>query len=82
MLAPYCDRLVPTASVAPQWSGDGARFWYRYGARYVLVEPASGLRRDAFDHERLAAALSQASGRAVGPRRGAADDFRAVGVQG
>ncbi|MBP2367538.1 S9 family peptidase [Pseudonocardia parietis] len=65
MLAPYRDRLIPTATVVPQWSGDGARFWYRSGARHILVEPASGLRRDAFDHERLAAELSQASGRAV-----------------
>ena len=65
MLAPYRDRLIPTAAVVPQWSGDGARFRYRAGARHILVDPASGLRRDAFDHERLAAELSQASGRAV-----------------
>ncbi|MFC4564147.1 DPP IV N-terminal domain-containing protein [Nocardiopsis mangrovi] len=65
MLAPYRARLMPRAAVVPQWSDDGARFRYRSGARHVMVDPAAGTRRDAFDHERLAAALSQASGHAV-----------------
>lgn len=65
MLAPYRARLLPRAAVVPRWSGDGTRFWYLSGTRHVVVEPASGARRDAFDHERLAAALSHASGHAV-----------------
>src|SRR5690606_3323246 len=40
-------------------------FWYRVGSRYIAVDPAAGTRRDAFDHDRLAAALSEASGTAV-----------------
>lgn len=65
MLAPYRSRLIPQAAVAPQWSGDGTRFWYSSGTRHIVVDPAAGIRRDAFDHDRLAAALTQASGRAV-----------------
>lgn len=76
MLAPYRDRLLPQAAVVPHWSDDGARFWYRSGAYHVLVDPAAGTRRNACDHERLAAALSQASGRAV-----AADDLPLASVE-
>ncbi|MFE6384719.1 S9 family peptidase [Nocardiopsis dassonvillei] len=65
MLAPHRARLIPQAAVAPQWSSDGTRFWYRSGTRHIVVDPAAGTRRDAFDHERLAAALSQGSGHAV-----------------
>lgn len=55
MLAPYRDRLLPQAAVVPPWSDDGARFRYGSGARHVLDDSAAGTRRDAFDHERLAA---------------------------
>ncbi|GAB3480839.1 S9 family peptidase [Nocardiopsis coralliicola] len=65
MLAPYRARLIPQAAVEPQWLGGGERFWYGSGARYVMVDPAAGTRRDAFDHERLAGALTRASGHAV-----------------
>ncbi|MEV1292725.1 DPP IV N-terminal domain-containing protein [Pseudonocardia sp. NPDC049635] len=65
MLAPYRARLIPNASVVPEWSADGARFRYRSGGRHVLVDPAVGVRREAFDHDRLATALSEASGHAV-----------------
>src|SRR5205823_694610 len=38
------------------------RFWYRVttsgGAEFILVDPARGTRGPAFDHSRLAAALS------------------------
>ncbi|TQM09300.1 S9 family peptidase [Pseudonocardia kunmingensis] len=65
MLAPYRKQAVPGASVAPQWLAGGRRFVYEVGGRHVLVDPATGTRRDAFDHARLAAALSLASGHAV-----------------
>src|SRR4051812_8853958 len=65
MLAPYRKQAVPGASVVPQWLSGGRRFVYEVGGRHVLVDPAAGARRDAFDHARLAAALSLASGRAV-----------------
>lgn len=48
----------------PTWFGDG-EFWYRLrrgeGHRFVLVDPDAGTRRPAFDHARLAAALSEAA---------------------
>ncbi|WP_345498787.1 S9 family peptidase [Nocardia callitridis] len=65
MLAPYRAQRVPGSAVNPQWLTDGARFWYQAGTRFVLVDPSAGTRRDAFDHERLAATLSRASGHAV-----------------
>ncbi|ANY08480.1 S9 family peptidase [Pseudonocardia sp. HH130630-07] len=65
MLAPYRARRIPGGVVAPAWLSDGARFRYRSGARYVVVDPAAGTRHDAFDHDRLAAALSRESGTAV-----------------
>ena len=65
MLAPYRARRVPGSSLDPQWLSDGARFWYRVGARYIVVNPDDGSRRDAFHHDRLAAELSETSGHAV-----------------
>ncbi|MPY58574.1 S9 family peptidase [Streptomyces spongiae] len=65
MLAPHRARHVPGSTVTPQWLNGGTRFWYRVGTRYVVADPAAGTRREAFDHARLAAALSLASGHAV-----------------
>jgi hypothetical protein len=57
-------------TVEPHWSGDGPRFWYEHegrdGTEYVLVDPLNGTRRPAFDHARLAKALANATGEAVG----------------
>ncbi|MEU0936332.1 DPP IV N-terminal domain-containing protein [Embleya sp. NPDC005971] len=62
-------RLVPGAKIRPNWEDGTDRFWYRVdtaqGRRFVLVDPAVGRREAAFDHDRLAAALSSASGTAV-----------------
>jgi dipeptidyl-peptidase-4 len=65
MLAPYRARRVLGSSLEPNWLSDGSRFWYQVGARFVVVDPGDGSRRDAFDHGRLAAALSVASRHAV-----------------
>jgi hypothetical protein len=51
--------------VRPRWLGDQQRLWYRNelgnGAReFVLVDAVAGERRLAFDHSRLAKALSSA----------------------
>jgi dipeptidyl aminopeptidase/acylaminoacyl peptidase len=59
------NRLVYGASVRPAWlSGD--RFWYLNhfagGDEFILVDPSRGTRNRAFDHVRLAAALSKAAG--------------------
>jgi dipeptidyl-peptidase-4 len=65
MLAPYRARRMPGSSLQPQWLSEGKRFWYQVGSRFVVVEPDDGSRRDAFDHDRLAAALSVAARHAV-----------------
>lgn len=65
MLAPYRARRVPGSSLRPQWLANGTRFWYRIGTHYVEVNPVEKTRRDAFDHDRLASALSAASGHAA-----------------
>ena len=58
--------LVLRSGVRPTWLPDG-RFWYRVttteGAEFVLVDPVKGTRGPAFDHSKLAAALSAATGR-------------------
>src|SRR5579872_1986219 len=58
--------LVLGAPGRPGWMTDG-RFWYRVlrekGPEFLIVDPAKGgARAPAFDHLRLAAALSKASG--------------------
>jgi dipeptidyl aminopeptidase/acylaminoacyl peptidase len=58
--------LVLRSGVRPTWLPD-ERFWYRVttaaGAEFVLVDPAKGTHAPAFDHAKVAAALSTASGR-------------------
>ena len=59
--------LVFRAGVRPSWQGD-ERFWYRLttaeGTEFVMVNSASGTKSPAFDHARLAAALSAVAGTA------------------
>ena len=62
------------ASVEPHWIAGSDRFWYRNdlpeGRReFVLADPAKKAKRPAFDHARLAAALSKALGRSVEAER-------------
>jgi dipeptidyl aminopeptidase/acylaminoacyl peptidase len=61
--------LISGATVRPTWlSGD--RFWYRNtipgGAEFILVDPARRTRARAFDHERVATALSRAADTSYG----------------
>ncbi len=68
------------ASVRPHWFAGGDRFWYRNdlagGEReFVLVDAVKGERKPAFDHERLAAALSKAAGREFKANRLPIDDL-------
>jgi len=60
--------LVYRSGVRPNWLPD-ERFWYRVttadGAEFVLVDTAKGTRAPAFDHVKLAAALSAASGQTI-----------------
>jgi dipeptidyl aminopeptidase/acylaminoacyl peptidase len=64
--------LVLNAGVRATWLPDG-RFWYRTlraaGPEFVLVDPAARTKAPAFDHERLAAALSTAADRTYERRR-------------
>jgi dipeptidyl-peptidase-4 len=57
--------LVLRNSVVPTWLPD-ERFTYRVttaeGTEFILVDPAKGTRAPAFDHAKLAAALSSAAG--------------------
>ncbi len=61
------ERGVYKAGIAPHWFQNNSRFWYRNdlrdGAReFIVIEAEQGARRPAFDHERLAAALTKAAG--------------------
>lgn len=62
-------KLVFNAAPQVHWLGPGARFWYRHdqpgGREFRLVDAARNRVRPAFDHARLAAALSRATGKAV-----------------
>jgi dipeptidyl aminopeptidase/acylaminoacyl peptidase len=57
--------MVFRAGVRPVWQGD-ERFWYRVttaeGTEFVMVDSARGTKTPAFDHAKLAAALSAAAG--------------------
>ncbi len=50
----------------PNWIGNSERFWYprsvKQGTEFMLVDAASGIKKPAFDHEKLAVAISAASG--------------------
>ena len=65
--------LMSGTMSAPNWLADG-RFWYRAtraggGTEFVLVDPARRTRAAAFDHARLASALSMATGTIVDATR-------------
>ncbi len=64
--------LVFRDQIAPHWFADNRRFWYRNdlaaGAReFIVVDALKGTREAAFDHKRLASAISKAAGREVAP---------------
>ncbi len=62
--------LVLRASVRPTWI-DGDRFWYRNqireGAEFILIDAPRRTRTRAFDHERMARALSAETGETYDP---------------
>lgn len=59
-------QLIFRAEVRPRWKDGGDAFhylnWTREGKEFVLVDPAAGHRQPAFDHARMAKALSLATG--------------------
>ena len=65
--------LLAGATVAPVWLPNSDRFWYRNntgsGSEFVSYDPATQTKRPAFDHARLAAALSIANDTAYEPNK-------------
>ena len=61
-------KLVDRGNVSANWL-PGDKFWYRVltptGSEFILVDPAKGTKIAAFDHDKLAKALSSASGRSI-----------------
>jgi len=58
--------LVVNTPGAVNWIGNSDRFWYSKpvtgGTEFVLVDAAAATRKPAFDHEKLASAVSTATG--------------------
>ena len=71
-LASHTFPLVFRSSVRPNWMGSD-RFWYANripdGTEYLLVDPTAGTRAPAFDHRKMAAALSAAADTSLQPYR-------------
>ena len=67
------------ADVTPHWIAEKNRFWYRKagmkGVEFILVDPAQNTFGPAFDHERLAAALTKEAKREVQPTELPFDTF-------
>ena len=62
------DRMVFKMRITPHWFDQNNRFWYRNdlpggSKEFILVDAGRGSRRPAFDHARLAGALSKAAGK-------------------
>jgi dipeptidyl aminopeptidase/acylaminoacyl peptidase len=60
------DGRVFKGQITPHWFADNTRFWYRNdlrgGAReFILVDAEHGNRQAAFDHDKLAVALSKSA---------------------
>jgi dipeptidyl aminopeptidase/acylaminoacyl peptidase len=73
LLGPNVNPLVVRAGGRATWLLDG-RFWYRNaledgGSEFVLVDPVKRTRGPAFDHAKLATAITAALGRPVDARR-------------
>src|SRR5688572_12855504 len=69
MLGQNMRKLVHSARVDPRWIEDTETFWYRNttdkGTEFILVDAVAGTKQPAFDHERMAEALSGVLDQAV-----------------
>ena len=68
------ERGVYKARVTPHWFQDNTRFWYRNDLRegtkeFIVVDAEQGKREPAFDHQKLALALSKAAGKEYNAER-------------
>ncbi len=60
------ERGIYKATIAPHWFDGDTKFWYRNdlhgeAKEFILVDADHGTRQRAFDHDKLAAALSKAA---------------------
>ena len=55
--------MLFSTTVDPHWTPDGNAFWYSYktgeGTKWYFVDPAKGSRTALFDHDKLAAQLTE-----------------------
>lgn len=55
--------MLFSTSVDPHWFKSGDKFWYSYktgdGTRWYVVDPATRSRRELWDHDRIAALLTE-----------------------
>lgn len=63
----FTERGVYKRRITPHWFRNNTRFWYRNDLRgsskeFILVNAERGTRQSAFDHQKLALALSKAAG--------------------
>jgi len=76
------NKLAFKTRVEPHWIADSPRFWYRnetrQGKEFILVDAEKGARGPAFDHARLAEALSQASGQSYAADKLPFDDIEFI----
>ena len=65
-------QLVYDGVVTPRWIGTSGRFWYVKdgpdGKAFLIADAARGNRAPAFDHEKLAAAVTKVAGRSYTAR--------------
>jgi len=68
--------------VSPRWIGEEHTFWYRIrtreGKRFLIVDPDKKQKESAFDHDRLAQALSEKTEKFYGPGELPFDTFKFV----
>jgi dipeptidyl aminopeptidase/acylaminoacyl peptidase len=84
-LPPNVRQLVSEADVTPHWIEKSSRFWYRHegpqGKEFVLVDAAANTRQPAFDHARLAGALSRVAGGAYSASKLPFDSFEFIATR-
>jgi len=75
------EKLVLTADIFPHWVEETDQFWYRkpgIDKEFVLIDAAKNTRGPAFDHAKLAEALSKSAGKEFHPNRLPFDSFEFV----
>ncbi len=57
------DNMLFSTTVDPHWFKSGDKFWYSYktgeGTRWYVVDPATRSKRELWDHDRMAAQLTE-----------------------